>query len=125
MAGYLRYQFRPRQARAGTRRANSGQGMDGGRVTLVNSQKKPRAQKKAVNGSGCLKDHVRQTMDKYFQDMDGHEPANLYDLVLSEIEAPLFESVLRYTQGNVSRAAEMLGMNRGTLRSRMRKYDLG
>ncbi len=64
-------------------------------------------------------------MEKYFHDLDGHEPADLYELVLTEVEAPLFESVLRHTHGNVSRAAELLGMNRGTLRSRLRKYDLG
>lgn len=78
----------------------------------------------AVNGSGCLSDHVRQAMEKYFSDLDGHEPAELYQLILSEIEVPLFETVLDYTEGNVSRAADVLGLNRGTLRNRLQKYDI-
>ncbi|MEX2353420.1 MAG: helix-turn-helix domain-containing protein [Gammaproteobacteria bacterium] len=63
-------------------------------------------------------------MDKYFMDMDGHEPKDLYDLILSQVEEPLFETVLDYTGGNVSKAAEVLGLNRGTLRNRLMKYDL-
>ena len=63
-------------------------------------------------------------MDKYFKDLDGHEPIELYDLILTQIEVPLFESVLDYTEGNVSHAADVLGLNRGTLRNRLRKYDL-
>ena len=79
---------------------------------------------KSINGSGCLSNNVRQAMDKYFKDLDGHEPVDLYQLILTEIEVPLFESVLDFTDGNVSRAAEMLGLNRGTLRNRLSKYDL-
>ena len=87
-------------------------------------KKKNRPQKTPVNGSGCLSDQVRVVMDKYFKDMDGHEPKDLYDLILAQVEAPLFETVLDYTGGNVSRAAEVLGLNRGTLRNRLSKYDL-
>ena len=74
-----------------------------------------------TNGLG---DSVRRTMDKYFKDMDGHEPANLHDLIMSQVEKPLIESVIDNTRGNVSRAAQLLGLNRGTLRNRMQKYDL-
>ena len=63
-------------------------------------------------------------MDKYFADLDGHEASDLYELVISQIEKPLFEVVMKNTRGNVSQAAVALGMNRGTLRSRLKKYGL-
>ena len=48
----------------------------------------------------------------------------MYDLVLQQIEQPLFEAILEHTKGNQSRAAEMLGLNRGTLRKKLRSYNL-
>ena len=71
-----------------------------------------------------LSDCVREAMDKYFTDLDGHEACGLYELVLSQVEKPLFEVVMKNTRGNVSQAALTLGMNRGTLRSRLKKYGL-
>ena len=93
-------------------------------MTPARRYKKRKKNKPAVNGSGHLSENVRQAMDRYFKDLDGQEPIELYELILSQIEAPLFESVLDYTEGNVSRAADVLGLNRGTLRNRLRKYDL-
>lgn len=87
-------------------------------------KKTNRTRKAVVNGSGCLSEHVRLAMDKYFTDLDGHEPCDLYELILSQVEEPLFEIVLDYTGGNVSKAADVLGLNRGTLRNRLLKYDL-
>ena len=86
--------------------------------------KKSKRPKLGVNCSGSLSDNVRLAMDKYFKDLDGHEPIELYNLILTQIEVPLFESVLDYTEGNVSHAADVLGLNRGTLRNRLRKYEL-
>ncbi|MBI1732557.1 MAG: Fis family transcriptional regulator [Gammaproteobacteria bacterium] len=63
-------------------------------------------------------------MERYFRDMDGHDPAGLYDLFLAEVERPLFEVVMENTRGNLSRAAQMLGLNRATLRSRLEKYGI-
>jgi Fis family transcriptional regulator len=71
-----------------------------------------------------LSDCVREAMDNYFADLDGHEACDLYELVLSQVEKPLFEVVMKNTRGNVSQAAVTLGMNRGTLRSRLKKYGL-
>lgn len=71
-----------------------------------------------------LSDCVREVMNKYFTDLDGHEACDLYELVLSQVEKPLFEVVMKNTRGNVSQAAITLGMNRGTLRSRLKKYGL-
>ena len=74
--------------------------------------------------SKCLGENVKDAMDRYFKDMDGHEPTNLHDLVMSQVEKPLIESVIDNTRGNISRAAQLLGLNRGTLRNRMQKYGL-
>ncbi len=71
-----------------------------------------------------LSDCVREALNNYFADLDGHEASDLYELVLSQVEKPLFEVVMNNTRGNVSQAALTLGMNRGTLRSRLKKYGL-
>jgi Fis family transcriptional regulator len=64
-------------------------------------------------------------MDKYFDDLgDAQLTHNLYELVLREVEAPLMEAVLKHTDGNQSEAATMLGLNRGTLRKKMKQYGL-
>lgn len=68
-----------------------------------------------------LTDEALQT---YFQSLNGHRPGALYDLVIGEVEKPLFRAVLNYTDGNQSRAAEILGINRGTLRKKLRDYRL-
>ncbi len=72
----------------------------------------------------CLRDTVRESLDTYFKTLDGYKTSGLYDLILEQVEQPLFEVVLQRTNGNISRAAELLGMNRGTLRNRLKKYDL-
>ena len=71
-----------------------------------------------------LAESVKQHMQRYFKDLDGHEPAHLYQLVLQEIERPLLESVMEYTRGNQSKASIVLGLNRGTLRKKLKQYDI-
>lgn len=93
-------------------------------MTSSRQKKKKAPRKSQGNHNGSLCNQVREVMEKYFRDLDGHQPAEVYELILSQIEVPLFESVLDYTGGNVSRAAEILGLNRATFRSRLRKYDL-
>ncbi len=88
------------------------------------TKRKQKTSKSVVNGNGVLSEQVRTAMHKYFKDLDGHDPTELYQLILSEIEIPLFETVLEYTEGNVTRAADMLGLNRGTLRNRLEKYNI-
>jgi Fis family transcriptional regulator len=56
--------------------------------------------------------------------MGNTEPANLYQMLLAEIEPPLIEEILRCTGGNQSRAADMLGMTRNTLRTKMQRYSI-
>ena len=63
-------------------------------------------------------------MENYFRHLDGHEVSELFDLVMAEVEAPLLESVLAHTNGNQSRAAAILGINRATLRKKLKRYNL-
>jgi Fis family transcriptional regulator len=70
--------------------------------------------------NGC----VRKALDKYFADLEGHAPGDLYQLMLGEVEKPLLEKVIQHTQGNQTRASELLGINRGTLRKKLKQYGL-
>ena len=72
----------------------------------------------------CLADNVQRAMEAYFDDLDGHEASNLHGLFLEEVEKPFFEVVMKYTQGNITHAAKILGLNRVTLRNRLKKYGL-
>ena len=71
-----------------------------------------------------LRSMTEQALDSYFTSRNGHKPGRLYDLVLREVEEPLFRTVLEYAEGNQSRAADILGINRGTLRKKLRTYGL-
>ena len=82
-------------------------------------------QKKRIKESAESIYHcVENAMDIYFEDMDGHDPTNIYELVLSQTEKPMLEVVLKHAQGNITKSAEMLGINRATLRKKLKKYDL-
>ena len=76
------------------------------------------------SGAEPLRECVRTSVDNYFRHLDGHDASGLFELVMAEVEAPLFESVLTYAKGNQSRAAKMLGINRETLRKKLRRYNL-
>ena len=71
-----------------------------------------------------LRDHVEQAMRSYFSNLGGEQVTDVYDMVLAEIEAPLLEVVLEYTRGNQTRASEILGLNRGTLRKKLKDHGL-
>ena len=77
-----------------------------------------------ANSGQSLSDHIKQVLQNYYKDLDGHEPAHLYQLVLQEVERPLLESVMEYTRGNQSKASIVLGLNRGTLRKKLKQYDI-
>src|SRR6201995_5210018 len=72
-----------------------------------------------------LRNHAERALSDYFTSLNGHRPAHLYDLVLREGEEPLFRVVLDYAEGNQSRAAGILGINRGTLRKKLKQFGLG
>jgi len=67
---------------------------------------------------------VKHSIRRYLYELDGTQPNNMYELVLKQIEQPLFEAILEHTKGNQSRAADLLGLNRGTLRKKLRSYNL-
>ncbi|MGD9264173.1 MAG: helix-turn-helix domain-containing protein [Lysobacterales bacterium] len=71
-----------------------------------------------------LRQHVANTINRYLKDMGNTAPENLYKTLLAEIEPPLIEEVLKCTGGNQSRAADMLGITRNTLRSKMQRYSI-
>ena len=68
---------------------------------------------------------VRRVMKQYFQDLDGEIPADVYDMVLVNIERPMLEVVLSHVAGNQTKAAEMLGLNRNTLRKKLQQHGIG
>ncbi|MBI5330790.1 MAG: Fis family transcriptional regulator [Betaproteobacteria bacterium] len=67
---------------------------------------------------------VRQVLGQYFRDLDGETPSGIYDMVLHSVEKPLLELILDRADGNQSRAAEMLGINRNTLRKKMSQHGI-
>jgi Fis family transcriptional regulator len=71
-----------------------------------------------------LRDHAERALSDYLANLNGHRPARLYDLVLREVEEPLFRTVLDYASGNQSQAAIILGITRGTLRKKLRQFGL-
>jgi len=71
-----------------------------------------------------LRQSVEQSLIQYFNELDGQQTTALYDLFMHQVEAPLFECVMQHTQDNQSKAAALLGLNRGTLRKKLKQYDL-
>jgi Fis family transcriptional regulator len=90
------------------------------------------APKAASNGGAHLADvdhrplHrcVASALERYFESLDGELVAGLYDLVISEVERPLLESVMRFVGDNQTRASDVLGLNRGTLRKKLIQHGL-
>lgn len=71
-----------------------------------------------------LADAVRRSLERYFRDMDGERPTAIYDMVLRNVEKPMIEIVLRLAEGNQTTAADMLGINRNTLRKKMQRLRI-
>jgi Fis family transcriptional regulator len=67
---------------------------------------------------------VRRTLDGYFRDLDGEKPSDIYNMVISCVEKPMLELVLHRVGGNQTQAAELLGMNRNTLRKKIKLYGI-
>ena len=75
-------------------------------------------------GQKPLSDLTEEALNSYFETLNGHQPNALYELVIGEVEKPLLRTVLDYADGNQSRAADILGINRGTLRKKLRQHGL-
>jgi Fis family transcriptional regulator len=102
-------------------------------MTAMTSNKRPSRKKTKRTAPHAVHVGVRskplssladECLVSYFQNLNGHKPGDLYELVIGEVEKPLFRAVLGYTKGNQSEAAEILGINRGTLRKKLRQLGL-
>lgn len=67
---------------------------------------------------------VQHSLQSYIAQLDGEEPAELYGMVLAEMEVPLLKVIMRYTNNNQSKAAKILGISRGTLRKKLAIYQI-
>ncbi len=71
-----------------------------------------------------LSETVSRTLQDYLDTLGDHEAANIYRIVLDEVERPMLEIMMRYTHGNQSKAAQCLGINRATLRTKLKRHNL-
>jgi Fis family transcriptional regulator len=91
---------------------------------VAQKKNKKNASLKVSKSSKPLHKHTEDALDQYFESLNGDRPGDLYDLVMGEVERPLFKAVMDFTDGNQSQAAGILGINRGTLRKKLRSYSL-
>jgi len=75
--------------------------------------------------SDPLADCVTHSIEQYFEDLNGEMPTNLHNFFINEVEKPFLEVVMAKVNGNQSRAADILGINRNTLRKKLKTYNLG
>ena len=71
-----------------------------------------------------LRSEVEKSLRRYFQHLEDEPVTDLHQMVMSEVEAPLLQAVMRYTGNNQSKASIMLGLNRGTLRTKLKHYGM-
>jgi Fis family transcriptional regulator, factor for inversion stimulation protein len=71
-----------------------------------------------------IQDVVKKSLEKYFKDLGEQTPSNVYEMVVLTVEKPIFEAVMARAGGNQSHAAEMLGINRNTLRKKLQQHGL-
>ena len=77
-----------------------------------------------LNGGNEIGVSVQQSLDEYFLKLDGEPPHGIYDMVIAHVERALLASILDRSNGNQTHAAEMLGLNRNTLRAKLTKHKL-
>lgn len=97
--------------------------------TAENTLLEPSNQTGSINPNDAVQDQslrtcVETTMENYFRHLDGQPVNDVYNMVLAEIEAPLLEVVMKNTRQNQTKASEILGLNRGTLRKKLKQYGL-
>ena len=71
-----------------------------------------------------LPDNIDTLLDQYFNDLDGDKPTAIYEMVINTVEKPFLLYIMNKTEGNQSKAAKMLGLNRNTLRKKLKQYNL-
>jgi Fis family transcriptional regulator len=89
-------------------------------MNIPKQKKKKKKAKKVV----ALHECVNLTLQQYLDDLGEEIPTQLYEFVIKEVEAPMLQVVMEYTRQNQSQAAEILGLNRGTLRKKLKEYNL-
>jgi Fis family transcriptional regulator len=77
-----------------------------------------------LNGSNEIGRSVENSLEEYFRKLDGEMPRGIYDMVIGHVERALLASIMDRAGGNQTQAADMLGMNRNTLRTKLAKYKL-
>lgn len=92
--------------------------------TLTKKTVVKKSEKQVQSRNRLLKNFTEDAMHSYFKNLNGHKPADIYKLVMGQVEPPLFKSVMEYTEGNQSLASEMLGISRATLRKKLKQYQL-
>ena len=91
-------------------------------ITKNNAQSRQSSNTTQMNVS--LKDSTKLALKQYFKMLNGHTPCDLYKLVIKEVELPLMETVMEHAKQNQTQAAAMLGINRSTLRKKLKAFDL-
>ena len=77
-----------------------------------------------MNEANDISACIQGALEAYFRDLDGEQPSNIYDMGLKSVERPMLEVTLRQAGGNQTLAAEMLGINRNTLRRKISEHQL-
>jgi Fis family transcriptional regulator len=91
---------------------------------VVKEKKSTQNKKSQLMNGKLLRVHTMDALTNYFDSLNGQKPGDLYELVLGQVEEPLFKAVMKYTKGNQSQASEILGINRGTLRKKLKTYSI-
>lgn len=77
-----------------------------------------------INGHGEVARSIQNSIDEYFRKLDGATASGIYDMVIGNVEKTLLETVMHHAKGNQTHAAEMLGLNRNTLRAKLTRYGI-
>jgi Fis family transcriptional regulator, factor for inversion stimulation protein len=91
-------------------------------VATIEMERRQRDRRKKV--SVPLAIYIKQKVEQYFTQLNGHDPVGLHSMVISEVERPLLEAALEYSGYNQTKAAKALGLSRSTLRKKMEQYNI-
>jgi|TARA_B100001250_G_scaffold414570_1_gene454002 Fis family transcriptional regulator len=93
-----------------------------GRNVVVQKDKKNKTDKNT--NKQLLSIETEKALKKYLSSLNGYKPVNIYQLIIGEIEKPMLKTILEFSQGNQSNAADILGISRGTLRKKLKHYNI-
>jgi Fis family transcriptional regulator, factor for inversion stimulation protein len=91
-------------------------------LTLVETSAKELSS--SAQSQHTIRESVAHAMQNYLSQLEGQDSTGVYDMVLAEVEEPLLQAIMKYTRKNQTRAANMLGLNRGTLRKKLKQYNM-